>query len=71
MLADQFLEAAAGARTGASLDELARKLWRAHAEGHLTDADVEALSEAVEARRAVLAGFLYDPKPAEGRPWAC
>jgi len=30
MLADQFHEAADGARTGAALDELARKLWRAH-----------------------------------------
>ena len=65
MLADQFLEAAAGARTGASLDELARKLWRAHAEGHLTDADVEALSEAVEARRAALAGHTT-PKASKG-----
>jgi hypothetical protein len=51
MLADQFFEAADGARTAAALDELARKLWRAHAEGHLTDADAEAASEAVEARR--------------------
>ncbi len=30
-------------------DELARKLWRAHAEGHISDADAEALSEAIEA----------------------
>ena len=59
MLADQFHEAADGARTGAALDELARKLWRAHAEGHLTDADAEAASEAVQARRAVLAGNLF------------
>jgi hypothetical protein len=56
---------------GAALDELAGKLWRAHEQGHLADAEAEAISEAVEARRAVLAGFLYDPKPAEGRPWAC
>ena len=56
MLADQFLEAAGGARTGAALDELARKLWRAHAEGHIADADAEALSESIEARRATLAG---------------
>jgi hypothetical protein len=39
MLADQFLEAAAGARTTAALDKLARKLWRAHAERHLSDID--------------------------------
>jgi hypothetical protein len=56
MLADQFLEAAAGAHTGAALDELARKLWRAHAEGHIAEADAEALSESIEARRATLAG---------------
>jgi len=56
MLADQFLEAAAGARTGAGLDELARKLWRAHGEGHIAEADAGALSESIEARRAVLAG---------------
>jgi hypothetical protein len=56
MLADQFLEAAAGTRTGAGLDELARKLWRAHAEGHIAEADAEAISESIEARRAVLAG---------------
>jgi hypothetical protein len=54
MLADQFLEAADGARTPAVLDDLARKLWRAHAEGHIADADVEAASEAIEARRAAL-----------------
>ena len=65
MLANQFLEAAGGARTGAALDELARKLWRALAEGHLTHADVEALSEAVEARRAALAGHTT-PKASKG-----
>ena len=56
MLADQFLEAADGARTPAVLDELARKLWRAHVEGQIADADAEAVSEAIEARRAALAG---------------
>jgi hypothetical protein len=73
MLADQFLEAADGARTEAALDELARKLWRAHAEGHLTDADAEALIEAVEARRTVLAGDVTGSrlKAASGHPTAC
>jgi hypothetical protein len=52
--ADQFLEAADGARTPAALDELARKLWRAHAEGCIADADTEVASEAIEARRAAL-----------------
>jgi hypothetical protein len=72
MLADQFLEAAAGARTGAALDELARKIWRAHAEGHLADAEAKAISEAVEARRAALAGHTTPnpPKAALGLPRA-
>ena len=60
MLADQFLEAAAGARNSAALDETCRLLWRAHAEGHLNDADTEAVSEALQARR-VLAGALGPP----------
>ena len=73
MLADQFLEAADGARTGAVLDELARKLWRAHAEGHIAEADAQALSESIEARRAALAGkVVWDkqisPKAASGLP---
>ena len=56
MLADQFLEAAADARTGAGLDDLARKLWRAHAEGQIADAAAEAASAAIEGRKAALAG---------------
>jgi hypothetical protein len=73
MLADQFLEAADGSRTGAALDELARKLWRAHAEGQIADANAEALSEALQARRAALAGEVAHrpPKAASGPPRAC
>ena len=56
MLANQFLEAAAGTRTAAALDELAPKLWRAHAEGHIANSDAEAVSKSIEARRATLAG---------------
>ena len=56
MLADQFLEAADDARTPAVLDDLARKLWRAHAERQIDDAHAEAVSAAMEARRGVLAG---------------
>jgi hypothetical protein len=75
MLANQFLEAAGGARTGAALDELARKLWRAHGEGHIAEADAEAFSESIEARRAALAGkVVWDtqisPKAASGLPRA-
>jgi len=67
MLADQFLDAADGARTGAALDELARKLWRAHGEGHIADADAEAISEVMEARRGVLGD---EPKAVLGLPGA-
>ena len=73
MLAEQFLEAIAGARTGAALDELARKLWRALAEGLIADADTEAASEALEARRAILAGEVTPkrPKAASVLPRGC
>ena len=56
MLADQFLEAAVSSRTPAALDEIARKLWRAHAEAQIDDAAAEAISAAMEARRAILDG---------------
>ena len=72
MLADQFLEAAVSGRTLHALDELARKLWRAHAERQLDDADAEAISGAIEARRAALAGMAapIGPKAARGLPRA-
>ena len=69
MLAEQFVEAVNGARTPAVLDELARKLWRAHAERQIEDADAEALSEAIEARRSALTGN-PGPKAVLGRPQA-
>jgi hypothetical protein len=56
MLAEQFLAAAAGARNSTALDETARLLWRAHAEAQIPDTDAAAISEAIEARRAALAG---------------
>jgi CRP-like cAMP-binding protein len=68
MLVDQFLEAADGARMGAALDELARKLWRAHAERQIADDDADVISLAIEARRAALAGNTQiAPKAASGR----
>ena len=72
MLADQFLKAADGARTPVALDELARKLWRAHAERQLDDASAEAISGAIEASRAALAGMAapIGPKAARGLPRA-
>ena len=75
MLADQFLEATAGARTGAALDELARKLWRAHAEGHIADADAEAASAVMDGRRAAISGegvgkVPFQPKAVLGLPRA-
>jgi hypothetical protein len=56
MLAEQFHTAASKARTTASLDETARRLWRAHAEAQILDVEAGAISEAIEARRAALAG---------------
>jgi hypothetical protein len=70
MLANQFLEAAVSSRTPTALDDLARKLWRAHAEAQLDDAAAEAVSAAVEARRAILEGKATptDSKAASGAP---
>lgn len=57
MLAEQFTEAVVTARTVAALDNVARLSWRALAEGHITEPDAEAISKAVEARRARLKGM--------------
>jgi hypothetical protein len=62
--ADQFLESAADACTEPPLAELARKLWRAHAEGPLiADADAEAISEAVPTRWAPWQAHFIQPQP--------
>jgi Helix-turn-helix domain len=68
MLAEQFHSAAFTARTTASLDETARCLWRAHAEAQIPDAEAEAISEAIEARRAALTGKgrFEPPRPTPG-----
>ena len=55
MLAEQFHAAAAAARNTAAVDEIARLTWRAHAEGHILDAEAEAISEALQGRRAAFA----------------
>jgi Helix-turn-helix domain len=56
MLAEQFTAAAAAAQNTAAVDEIARLTWRAHEEGHLPDAAAEAVSEALQARRAAITG---------------
>jgi hypothetical protein len=55
MLAEQSTAAAAAARNTAGVDEIARLTWRTHAEGQLHDAEAEAISEALQTRRAALA----------------
>ena len=71
MLADQFTAAAAAARNTAAVDEIARLTWRAHAEGQLHDAEAEAISEALQGRRAAFATrrTVSPPRPALGLPW--
>jgi hypothetical protein len=70
MLAEQFHVAVSRARTTASLVETARCLWRAHAEAQIPDVEAGAVSEAIEARRAVLTGkkLREPPKPTLGLP---
>jgi hypothetical protein len=55
MLAEQFHAAAAAARNTHAVDEVARLTWRAHSECLLTDAEAEAVSASLQARRAVFA----------------
>jgi Helix-turn-helix domain len=72
MLAEQFTTATAAARNTAAVDEIARLTWRAHAEGQIPDAEASAISEAIEARRAALAGKgpVDQPRMFLGRPRA-
>lgn len=53
MLAEQFIVAVAAAKSGKALDEIARLSWRALAEAQIDEIAAEAISAAVEARRAV------------------
>ena len=67
MLAEQFTAAAAAARNTAAVDEIARLTWRAHAEGQTADAEAEAISEALQGRRAAFAARRAH-KPCRTRP---
>jgi len=53
MLAEQFATAARTA-TLAQVDNLAKQVWSAWGEGHLDDSAAEAVSTAIEARRAII-----------------
>ena len=73
MPARKFHDDIAAARTDAEAVEINRRLWSAHGEGRLTDADAEAISCAIDARRAALkarAAGMPSPAPtgAGGRP---
>lgn len=54
MLVDQIAGALEAARTGRVVDEIAKVLWRAAAEGAVGEEDAGRLGEAIEARRAAL-----------------
>ena len=68
MLADQFHAAAAAAKNTHAVDEIARLTWRAHAEGQLADIEAEAVSEALQARRATFATRRAYPTASPSRP---
>lgn len=55
MLIEQFHATIVGAQSAAALEESSRLLWRAYAEGHIGDGDTQALSEAIERRKAAFA----------------
>ncbi|BBE74925.1 hypothetical protein OHA_3_00013 (plasmid) [Pleomorphomonas sp. SM30] len=54
MLAEQIAGALAAARTSRVVDDIAKVLWRAAAEGAVGEEDAGRLGEAIEARRAAL-----------------
>jgi hypothetical protein len=69
MLADQFIAAASGAANSHALDQISHLVWRAHAEGHVDDAQAGAAAEAVQARRRALARPV-SPSPVSDLPRA-
>ena len=69
MLADQFLEAAAAAKTTHAVDEIARLTWKAQVEGCLAYAETEAVSAALQARRTAFAAG-RELRSRQARPWA-
>jgi hypothetical protein len=71
VLAEQFTAAAAAARNTYAVDEISRLTWRAHAEKQLDDAEAEAISEALQARRRMFGQGRGLPaaKPALGLRW--
>jgi hypothetical protein len=52
MLSEQFAVAVDAARSGKQLDEIGRLCWRAFSESQINEIDAEAISAAIEARRA-------------------
>lgn len=50
------IEAAIGAATYEQLDDIARGMWRSYGQGHIDDIQANALSGAIDARRAALSG---------------
>ncbi|HEY8033947.1 MAG TPA: hypothetical protein VIF02_16635 [Methylocella sp.] len=58
----QFHAAAAAANSYASLDNVSRLLWAAHAAGQIPDTAAQAAAEALQTRKAALAARSY-PSP--------
>jgi hypothetical protein len=54
MITAEHLEAATIGADAATLDDLARQLWRSYEAAEISDADAEAVSEAIQTRRAAL-----------------
>lgn len=76
MLSDTIRDHIASTVTASQLDALPREVWGAHLAGRLSDDEAQALSEAIEARRAAFRerraftapGTLGAPGEAPGRP---
>lgn len=70
MFAVQLAAAISGARTFPQFNSLSATLWKAHAAGLIDDAAAQAAAEALQARKALVAGVRVGSaqKPAQGLP---
>lgn len=67
-LTEQFSTAAASARNSNAVHEVIRQVWRANAEGLVTDDDAQRIAEEASTRRASLAARTAFPAPPIARP---
>jgi AraC-like DNA-binding protein len=64
---DDIRLAIGAAASSAALDELGRRLWRSYGQGQIDDNSANAISGAIDARRAALKGFRHPTPPSPSK----